>query len=85
MHFFEEIIIDAGREGIYFLIKRIGILFKWLIYRGRRPFSQIKNENWNTRIGFIICAIGIGWIIYYVNYISSLALLSFAIFRNFTL
>lgn len=67
MSFFEEIIIDLGREGVYFLFKKFGMLTKWIYYRGEKPFTKIKNENWNTRIGFVLFLIIIGIIIYIVN------------------
>ena len=67
MSFFEEIIVDLGREGVYFLFKKFGMLTKWIYYRGEKPFTEIKNENWNTRIGFILLLIIIGIIIYIVN------------------
>lgn len=67
MSFFEEILIDLGREGVYFLFKRLGMLTKWIYYSGKKPFTKIKNENWNTRIGFVLFLIIIGIIIYIVN------------------
>lgn len=67
MSFFEEIIVDLGREGVYFLFKKFGMLTKWIYYRGEKPFTEIKNENWNTRIGFVLLLIIIGIIIYIVN------------------
>ena len=67
MSFFEEILIDFGREGVYFLFKRLGMLTKWIYYSGKKPFTKIKNENWNTRIGFVLFLIIIGIIIYIVN------------------
>jgi hypothetical protein len=67
MSFFEEIIIDLGREGMYFFFKRLGMLVKWICYSGKKPFTEIKNENWNTRIGFVLFLIIVGIIIYIVN------------------
>lgn len=67
MSFFEEILIDLGREGVYFLFKRLGMLTKWIYYSGKKPFTKIKNENWNTRIGFVLFLIIVGIIIYIVN------------------
>lgn len=67
MSFFEELIIDLGRDGIYYFIKRLGMLTKWFFYSGKKPLSVIKNENWNTRIGFILFLIIVGIIIYIVN------------------
>ncbi len=67
MNFFEEILIDLGREGVYFLFKRLGMLTKWIYYSGKKPFTKIKNENWNTRIGFVLFSFLVGIIIYIVN------------------
>lgn len=67
MSFFEEILIDLGREGVYFLFKRLGMLTKWIYYSGKKTFTKIKNENWNTRIGFVLFLIIVGIIIYIVN------------------
>jgi hypothetical protein len=67
MSFFEELIIDLGREGMYFFFKRLGMLAKWICYSGKKPFTEIKNENWNTRIGFVLFSIIVGIIIYIVN------------------
>lgn len=67
MGFFEDFLVDIGRNGIYYLIKRLGMLIKWLFYLGRKPFPEIKTENWNTRIGFVFFTILIGVLIYMVN------------------
>ena len=67
MSFFEDIIIDLGQEGMYFFFKRLGMLAKWIYYSGKKPFTEIKNENWNTRIGFVLFLIIVGIIIYIVN------------------
>lgn len=67
MSFFEDIIINLGQEGMYFFFKRLGMLIKWIFYLGKKPFSVIKNENWNTRIGFVLFLIIVGIIIYIVN------------------
>ena len=67
MSFFEDIIIDLGQEGMYFFFNRLGMLAKWIYYSGKKPFTEIKNENWNTRIGFVLFLIIVGIIIYIVN------------------
>jgi hypothetical protein len=67
MSFFEEVLVDLGREGVYFLFKRLGMLTKWIYYSGKKPFTEIKNENWNTRIGFVLFSFLVGIIIYIVN------------------
>jgi hypothetical protein len=67
MSFFEELIIDLGREGMYFFFKRLGMLTKWIYYSGKKPFAEIKNENWNTRIGFVLFSFLVGIIISIVN------------------
>jgi hypothetical protein len=67
MSFFEELIIDLGREGMYFFLKRLGMLTKWICYSGKKPFTEIKNENWNTRIGFVLSSFLVGIIICIVN------------------
>ena len=67
MSFFEELIIDLGREGMYFFFKRLGMMAKWICNSGKKPFTEIKNENWNTRIGFVLFLIIVGIIIYLVN------------------
>lgn len=65
MDFFEDIIIDLGREILYNCFKWIGVLIKWIFYFGKKPISLIKTENWNTRIGLIIFfLIIIGIIVY---------------------
>jgi hypothetical protein len=66
MSLVEELLFEIGREGIYFFIKQLGILFKWIWYFGKKPISTIKQENGNTRIGFILFICGILWAIYYV-------------------
>lgn len=48
MDFFEDIIIDLGREILYNCFKWIGVLIKWIFYFGKKPISLIKTENWNT-------------------------------------
>lgn len=45
MSFFEDIIINLGQEGMYFFFKRLGMLAKWICYSGKKPFTEIKNEN----------------------------------------
>ena len=67
MSFFEDIIINLGQEGMYLFFKRLGMLTKWICYSGKKPFSEIKNENWNTRIGFVLFLIIVGLIIYIVD------------------
>ncbi|ESU21943.1 hypothetical protein FCR2A7T_04050 [Flavobacterium cauense R2A-7] len=67
MSFFEDFLVEIGRDGIYYLIKKLGMLIKWLFYRGRIPFSQIKSENWNTRIGFGFMILLSGLILYVLN------------------
>ena len=67
MSFFEDIIIDLGQEGMCFFFNRLGMLAKWICYSGKKPFTEIKNENWNTRIGFVLFLIIVGIIIYIVN------------------
>ena len=52
---------------MYFFFKRLGMLAKWICYSGKKPFTEIKNENWNTRIGFVLFLIIVGIIIYIVN------------------
>ncbi len=54
MSFFEDFFISAGQEILFGSFKWIGISIKWLFYLGKKPISQIKNENWNTRIGFVV-------------------------------
>ena len=53
MSFFEEFIIGLGQEILYDSFKGIGIVLKWIFYLGKKPISEIKKENWNTRIGFL--------------------------------
>ena len=67
MGFFEDFLVDIGRDGIYYLFKKIGILVKWLFYRGRIPLLQIKKENWNTRIGFGFIVLIMSLILYVLN------------------
>ena len=67
MNFFEDIIINLGQEVMYFFFKRLGMLAKWICYSGKKPFTEIKIENWNTRIGFALFLIIVGIIIYIVN------------------
>ncbi|WNM19734.1 hypothetical protein [Flavobacterium capsici] len=54
MSFFEEFIVDLGREGIYYSFKWIGVAIKWICYLGKKPIAEIKKENWNRRIGFFV-------------------------------
>ena len=54
MSFFEDFLVGFGQEILYGLFKWIGISIKWLFYLGKKSISQIKNENWNTRIGFVV-------------------------------
>lgn len=67
MSFFEDLIVSFGQEIIFKSFKWIGTRSKWLFYLGKRPVSQIKIENWNTRIGFIIFNLLIITIIFLVN------------------
>lgn len=54
MSFFEDFFISAGQEILFGSFKWIGISIKWLFYLGKKPIGKIKNENWNTRIGFFV-------------------------------
>ena len=54
MSFFEDIIIDLGREILYNSFKWFGMFIKWIFYLVKHPFQKIKAENWNTRIGLIL-------------------------------
>lgn len=65
MSFFEDIIIDLGREILYNSFKWFGVFIKWIFYLGKTPISKIKAENWNTRIGLILFFLIIGIIIYF--------------------
>ena len=39
---------------IEYLLKGIGIGTKWLFYLGKKPIVTIREENWNSRIGFLV-------------------------------
>lgn len=67
MSFIEDLLIELGREGFYFFLKRIGMIIKWMFYFGRKPFSKIKKENYNTRIGLLMFIIIIIIVIYCLN------------------
>lgn len=67
MSFFEELIATFFQEVLYEAIKWIGIVIKWLFYLGKKPISEIKKENWNTRIGFIVFILLILFIVYLAN------------------
>ena len=45
MSFFEDFIVGFGQEILFGSFKWIGISIKWLFYLGKKPISQIKNEN----------------------------------------
>jgi hypothetical protein len=67
MSFFEDIFIGIGQEILFSSFKWIGISIKWMFYLGKKPISEIRKENWNTRIGFIVFLVLIGLIIYFTN------------------
>lgn len=68
MSFFEDFFISAGQEILFDIFKWIGIFIKWLFYIGKKPISQIRKENWNTRIGFLVLSIIFLLIIYKLNF-----------------
>ncbi len=67
MSFFEELIATFFQEVLCEVIKWLGIGIKWLFYLGKRPISQIRKENWNTRIGFMVFILLILFIVYLAN------------------
>lgn len=67
MSFFEDILISIGQEILFGIFKWIGISIKWLFYLGKKPIIQIKKENWNNRIGFLIFILILGICIYFLN------------------
>ena len=67
MSLFEDFFISAGQEILYGLFKWIGVFIKWLFYLGKKSISQIKNENWNTRIGFLVFILSLLSVIIYFN------------------
>jgi hypothetical protein len=64
IEFIFEVIVQAIFESLPNLI---GIGTKWLFYLGKKPISEIKKENWNTRIGFIVFILLILFIVYLAN------------------
>ena len=64
IEFIFEVIFQSIFEG---LPKYIGIGTKWLFYQGKRPIAQIKNKNWNTRVGFVVFILLILFIVYLIN------------------
>ena len=67
MGFLEDFLVSFGQEILFGLLKWIGISIKWLFYLGKKPISQIKKEDWNNRIGFLVFILIIGCIIYFFN------------------
>lgn len=67
MSFFEDLLLEFFRTFIFDNLKWVGIGVKWLFYLGKRPISQIRKENWNTRIGFIVFILLILFIVYLAN------------------
>jgi hypothetical protein len=67
MSFFEDVFVGIGQEILSGSFKWIGVTFKWIFYLGKKPLSEIKKENWNTRIGFVLFIIIVVTIIYIVN------------------
>jgi hypothetical protein len=49
------------------LPKLIGTLVRWCFYLGRKPFSDVFNEEWNKRVGIVIIGIIIGLIVLFNN------------------
>lgn len=64
IEFIFEVIVQTIFESVP---KLIGIGTKWLFYLGKKPISQIRKENWNTRIGFIVFILLILFIVYLAN------------------
>lgn len=67
MSFFEDFLVGFGQEILFGSFKWIGISIKWLFYLGKKPISQIENENWNNSIGFLIFILILGICIYFLN------------------
>jgi hypothetical protein len=67
MSFYEELIATFFQEVLYKAIKFIGTVIKWIFYLGKRPISQIRKENWNTRVGFAVFILLILFIVYLIN------------------
>ncbi|AWM13694.1 hypothetical protein DI487_07345 [Flavobacterium sediminis] len=67
MSFFEDIIVTGFQDAIFNSFRWIGIAFKWILYLGKKPFNQIKMENWNNRIGFLITVLIIAISLYLLN------------------
>jgi ascorbate-specific PTS system EIIC-type component UlaA len=64
-----EFIFEVMVQTIFKSVpKLIGIGTKWLFYIGKKPISQIRKENWNTRIGFLVLSIIFLLIIYKLNF-----------------
>ena len=54
MSFFDDLLTDFFRDILFNKVKWLGISIKWLFYLGKKPIAIIKQENWNTRIGFLV-------------------------------
>jgi hypothetical protein len=67
MSFFEDLIAIFLQEVLFGSFKYIGIGTKWFFYLGKKPISQVRKENWNTRVGFVVFIVLILFIVYLVN------------------
>ena len=52
--FFFEVLAEIF---VYTAPRFIGACTKWLFYRGKKSFSEIRKESWNGRLGLLIIII----------------------------
>jgi hypothetical protein len=63
MSFFEESVIDFLLEIVFSSLNFIGISIKWIGCLGKKPFSEIRTESWNSALGFVVLVFVFGIII----------------------
>ncbi|WP_047548027.1 hypothetical protein [Psychroserpens sp. Hel_I_66] len=62
--FLIEMLGDFIRDMIPSFLKGIGATIKWIFYGGKKTYSQIFEEEWNTRIGIFVVILSICSAIY---------------------
>lgn len=65
MIFLEDLIGDFIVVFLFAFFKQIGILFKWMLYFGKKSFEDIQKEKYNTLIGFLVFLF-LGFLLYLV-------------------
>lgn len=51
------------RKVISPMLFQTGVAVKWMLFFGRKPFSEIRTENNNRTIGFLVVIVGVAVIL----------------------